>query len=551
MKKIALCSLLACMCAGGAYAGVVKGADCLREFSPANNNWFARSDEYLFPTEEDYLKVVNRGTVYECDNNQCGNNTYVEMPAGHWFDGFERTTTVTYKCVLNIGNDKWVKVDSTEGLTKCTKSYEKWGSTGADSDEYIYPTKADYDAVTKSEYGHVYECDSNVCKQGTEITLDSVHYFGKEKVTTSQRYVCVTKGGYDYWMKMDGLCNGGDCDKQCTFSDGSKHNLGESVEFDCSRSPDTPEFRQNARTGIKCYQSCLKRKSDNKLTNYWSVKTCPDDKGFVAFNSADYQKYTPDIPGYKRCDNASEVPEIGVTPDIKSCKEKRTTAEGKACCDLPASDAKWENNQCKCLNDKEFKIVDGRGFCVAKEQPVNEGDCLYKLTMDVKCNNGHTYYKGQELPITKEQAERLGGCDRVKSDIDSLESILAVSKKEITQMQEIIKLVCGDSAISISPVVVVYYDEEKIKRAQDTLSNFASRASKEASGWKTEDGKFNTMRLASDLSAGVVLGTVGGVVSGVVIKKKQVEKGFDALHCTVGGQTIADWGDTFSVGLQR
>lgn len=461
MKKIALCSLLACMCAGGAYAGVVKGADCLREFSPANNNWFARSDEYLFPTEEDYLKVVNRGTVYECDNNQCGNNTYVEMPAGHWFDGFERTTTVTYKCVLNIGNDKWVKVDSTEGLTKCTKSYEKWGSTGADSDEYIYPTKADYDAVTKSEYGHVYECDSNVCKQGTEITLDSVHYFGKEKVTTSQRYVCVTKGGYDYWMKMDGLCNGGDCD------------------------------------------------------------------------------------------NASEVPEIGVTPDIKSCKEKRTTAEGKACCDLPASDAKWENNQCKCLNDKEFKIVDGRGFCVAKEQPVNEGDCLYKLTMDVKCNNGHTYYKGQELPITKEQAERLGGCDRVKSDIDSLESILAVSKKEITQMQEIIKLVCGDSAISISPVVVVYYDEEKIKRAQDTLSNFASRASKEASGWKTEDGKFNTMRLASDLSAGVVLGTVGGVVSGVVIKKKQVEKGFDALHCTVGGQTIADWGDTFSVGLQR
>lgn len=98
---------------------------------------------------------------------------------------------------------------------------------------------------------------------------------------------------------------------------------------------------------------------------------------------------------------------------------------------------------------------------------------------------------------------------------------------------------------------VVGPDDTKIKNAQDVLSAFTARAKREASGWKTEDGKFNTMRLASDLSAGVVLGTVGGVVSGVVIKKKQVEKGFDALHCTVGGQTIADWGDTFSVGLQR
>ena len=42
-----------------------------------------------------------------------------------------------------------------------------------------------------------------------------------------------------------------------------------------------------------------------------------------------------------------------------------------------------------------------------------------------------------------------------------------------------------------------------------------------------------------------------GVVSGVVIKKKQVEKGFDALHCAVGGQTIADWGDEFIVGMSK
>jgi len=87
--------------------------------------------------------------------------------------------------------------------------------------------------------------------------------------------------------------------------------------------------------------------------------------------------------------------------------------------------------------------------------------------------------------------------------------------------------------------------------AQATMNRFTSSAESNASVWKDSEGKFNTARLASDLTAGVVLGTVGGVVSGVVIKKKQVEKGFDALHCTVGGQKIADWGDTFTVGLQR
>ena len=91
----------------------------------------------------------------------------------------------------------------------------------------------------------------------------------------------------------------------------------------------------------------------------------------------------------------------------------------------------------------------------------------------------------------------------------------------------------------------------ELNNAKTKLSEFFAATDSSKSGLKTADGKFNTVRLASDISAGVVLGTVGGVVSGVVIKKKQVEKGFEALHCTVGGQKIADWGDTFEVGLQK
>ncbi len=106
---------------------------------------------------------------------------------------------------------------------------------------------------------------------------------------------------------------------------------------------------------------------------------------------------------------------------------------------------------------------------------------------------------------------------------------------------------------------VEYDDEEddetqkQIENAEQVLKKFFDNASNDnnKSVWKNAEGKFNTARLASDLTAGVVLGTVGGVVSGVVIKKKQVKKGFDALHCTVGGQPVADWGDLFNVGLRK
>lgn len=72
-----------------------------------------------------------------------------------------------------------------------------------------------------------------------------------------------------------------------------------------------------------------------------------------------------------------------------------------------------------------------------------------------------------------------------------------------------------------------------------------------ANKWRTEEGNFNTARLMTDLGAGVVLGTVGGVVTSVLMKKKQVEDGFENLKCTVGGQVVGSWGDTFKVGFKQ
>ena len=69
--------------------------------------------------------------------------------------------------------------------------------------------------------------------------------------------------------------------------------------------------------------------------------------------------------------------------------------------------------------------------------------------------------------------------------------------------------------------------------------------------WRNEQGKFNTLRLVSDSVAGVVLGTVGGVVTSTVMKKNQLKRGFEFLRCNTGGQDLAGYGDEFVVSFQQ
>ncbi len=66
--------------------------------------------------------------------------------------------------------------------------------------------------------------------------------------------------------------------------------------------------------------------------------------------------------------------------------------------------------------------------------------------------------------------------------------------------------------------------------------------------WRDENGEFNTARLASDSIAGVVLGTVGGIVTSNLVKKAQVKQGFEDIGCYIGGQSVAGYGDEFNVG---
>lgn len=81
------------------------------------------------------------------------------------------------------------------------------------------------------------------------------------------------------------------------------------------------------------------------------------------------------------------------------------------------------------------------------------------------------------------------------------------------------------------------------------LSEYHDKFRSKVSVWKNADGNFNTARLASDSIAGVVLGTAGGLITSNIVKKNQIENGFEDIKCTIGGQNVAAWGDQFRIGI--
>jgi len=111
------------------------------------------------------------------------------------------------------------------------------------------------------------------------------------------------------------------------------------------------------------------------------------------------------------------------------------------------------------------------------------------------------------------------------------------------------KCVKGDSSSSTT----ISSEQSALTRIRNAVSSadgIKSSLEADKTVWRNEDGKFNTTRLASDSIAAVVLGTAGGLITSNVIRKNQVENGFEDISCTIGGQVVAGWGDEFSVGVR-
>lgn len=505
MKKIALFSLMCCLGVSGVGAATYN---C--EVQEISSLSWKVSNEFLFPTYGDYNDA--NGRAYVCGHRGikgCDSGAMVLIAGEHYFTN-DRQEDELYRCSTN-GANAWAKSNK-DVLPKCTSDQIK----------------------TFTLFG--------------EMPVGKRRIYCKNAVGTySAGGRCVGRNAGDIcWTDY---CE--DCDKQkpqCFSSyDGKTFNVGQSDTFSCDKYPEVDPNKQYYLTGKNCYRTCLE-KSDGGVVILQSIKECKDNTyTHIDFSSSERARYKTTIPGFKKCEKKSEPVKPGF------CDKYKQWDKRYACC-LAGKDTEWKGKDlsndgtcvCKDGSKWEYNEKNKRGKCVANETPVppvveEDKDCFKYISARIRCNNGNSYSEEGWQKVKQSEFASMS-CEEIKKSLD----------EDTARLVKLFKELCEEKQPDIYvPQPQTGPSPYEVEQAQNVLSSFTASAKDEASVWKTAEGNFNGARLASDITAGVVLGTVGGVVTGNIIKKNQVKKGFEALHCTVGGQKVADWGDEFSVGLQR
>ena len=369
----------------------------------------------------------------------------------------------------------------------------------------------------------------NGCDSGTIVVVGANHVWKNNKVSALNAYSCGTSGG-NAWASI-GVADFQQCSEE---QKETWKRFGEISDYTGKRVVYCKTIVNSGNYG----QYCFSKDQDDICVD----KGCQDCEKKVESKPKDDTKSEPKLRPKTKPEPKPEQENI-----LKNCAEQYPSdAAAQKCCEWAENGkpVKWVDGVCRC-KDQNKTLDTETGECkdmfnckvIASGR---FGPCPDESYVDVK---GIEFKLSEHFAIEQVATEN-GYCKDKDMTKEEMEKVLADARvKEYVIAQLCTKDNSGAGASSSS---------NEVQQAKQKLESFfGSVASGKRDVWKDADGNFNTKRLASDLTAGVVLGTVGGVVSGVVIKKKQIEKGFEALHCTVGGQTVADWGDTFTVGLNR
>ncbi|MFQ6739421.1 MAG: hypothetical protein ACLRFJ_02015 [Alphaproteobacteria bacterium] len=418
------------------------------------------------------------------------------------------------------------------------------GIQGPKNNEFIFVDKESFETAKNHKRndsvnltGGVWECDNKHCKNDSEIVAPAGHVFRGAVQQSSKRYRCIL-GAEDRWVVIDDGCvfNGRSIDvgdslpgvpyAECWTVDSSIANYPHNVQFTVKCvGPGNLKCIPEA----ECDDTDLPRKC-NVANAKDAVQVCKNGK----WGSCEVKECQV---GYDLDKNTC----VKHSQEQVSCKDKRTTPEGKACCDVESTVAVWRDNRCVCINGGEFVFGNGilQPYCkvegVVQPNPiVIPGPSPYQCDA-VKLARLRTWLNeyGNNVQIVMAITEVIRQCDAHNIS----ESDFNNAYTEISIM--ISKLIAEQNAQSA-------HINDLAGQIDSKINNLGGELKK----WRNIDGSFNTARLASDSIAGVVLGTVGGVVTSSIIKKNQVEDGFEDIKCAIGGQSVASYGDQFSVGLQ-
>lgn len=517
MKKFLMLSMLIC----GAMSGAWGAENCNLIKGDAATN--VRSDKEAFSAN---------GGVYVCDKDMGAD----ECPYGAVIISGD----VVKYCEDQSGyTDTWVSF--AESIGACSQAdVESYGKGVLKrSGKYLVGTNF------KSENG-VMVCKYSTCKGGHTKQwggLSRICKITKDNDDMVACYEAKKRGEPANWNGTS--CNCGDqhvwdktlkrCNKKGSGDtvkcDGS--HVGVEVELDLSVCKKTYADWINADKLKECYKKCEYKEGAADVHWVTHRRSCED--GWR--------------PGQAESKEACiKIGGQGTNPGgVGKCHSSVCYSdECKACCKKPKEETIWDRGAqvCHCVNGGHFTKENNQWICkVDNSQPVvPSGQCDNAL-----------------LALVQGWKTQCAGKTEVLAEIDGLLAYCAgkaVSNDVFLRLYDELKALVDEKCVGSSeqpPHVDDGADRLRvsIRIIRDAHSNLSGMAEGfKVSVWKDDEGKFNTSRLVSDSVAGVVLGTAGGLITSNVVKKNQVENGFEDLKCTIGGQVVADWGDQFRVGIQ-
>lgn len=427
--------------------------------------------------------------------------------------------------------------------TPVTISYV--GNQEPDDNEFLYESEREY-LLAKQGYtnsgkknsgdGHAYECDfgrSGGCGHDDVVTMDPGHVFKGQVIDKEVKYQCNATRWMDwddYWVVVeDGVCHtkgfGDVAVGNCVPGDGGCKKL---TDIDCSG------YNKTDILGVEFKGVCFEGPLFKCVATKCRGGMTADANGIC---SGDVEK-----PDDKKDDKRDDKKDDRVV--VGKCHPSVCTSElCKACCAKPGTETIWTPsvNKCVCVNGGNFVKENNDWVCKTVTAIVPEK------------------YKCDSVLMAKMSAwkDRCSQFSDVLTEITALEKYCAGKPDKDIFLRLYDELKDNVDNTCVKPVaddndgnatVVIGIAKTRIQNAVSSLQLFVGGL--DVSKWKDREGDFNTARLASDSIAGVVLGTAGGLITSSVVKKHQVEDGFEDLQCTIGGQTVANWGDEFQVGVR-
>ena len=198
------------------------------------------------------------------------------------------------------------------------------------------------------------------------------------------------------------------------------------------------------------------------------------------------------------------------------------------------------NTACKCAIAGATNDANGNCKCDDPKKVIVDGQCVYNA--NTQCPNG------MKFDTVSGNCKCINPYQREINNYTACECTVPGAKNDANGICK-----CNEEGKTVQNGQCVYDDNAIVNiRAKITASYGKLNSTMggfEKSVWKDAEGNFNTARLASDSIAGVVLGTAGGIITSKLVKKNQLKQGFEDIKCSIGGQNVASYGDSFSVGM--